>query len=271
MVIIETLASSVLNRSGIKGVDYVINPYVGCAHGCTYCYASFMKRFSGHHEPWGQFVDIKVNAPEVLARQLRRLASASVHLSSVTDPYQPLEREYRLTRRCLEELVKHQQLEVSILTKSDLALRDIDLFKRMTNCCVGFTITSARDEIARIFEPLAPPPSRRLAALRRLSQEGVETMAFFGPILPYFSDSDEAIQELFQRFADAKVSRVLVDRMNFYPSVKARVLTLLRRRCPQALGRVEEAIHHQDAYVQELKLKVWHWASVFGLSCQVIF
>lgn len=271
MIIREIFAKSVLNRSGIEGVDYVINPYMGCAHGCIYCYASFMKRFSNRHEPWGQFVDIKVNAPEVLAHQLRRPAPASVHLSSVTDPYQPLERRCRLTRRCLEELTNHQQLEVSILTKSDLALRDIDLFKRIGNCCVGFTVTSAKEEIAGIFEPMAPPPSRRLAALRRLAEEGVETLAFFGPILPYFSDTDDAIEEIFQSFAEAKVGRVIADKMNFYPSVKARVLSLLRRRYPEALGSVEEALRYEDAYAQELRARVEHWAASFGLPCEVIF
>ena len=267
----EIWAKSVLNKSGIEGVDYVVNPYVGCAHRCAYCYASFMKRFSGHREPWGWFVDVKVNAPEVLARQLKRAAPASVLLSSVTDPYQPLERKYQLTRRCLEELAKHQELEVSILTKSDLALRDIDLFKRIGNCSVGFTITSARDEVARIFEPIAPPPSRRLAALRKLAQEGIETLAFFGPILPYFSDNDDAVEELFQRFAEAKVGRVIADRMNFYPSVKARVFSLLRGRCPEAIDSVREALYYEDAYSQELRVKVWHWAARFDLPCEVIF
>ena len=271
VLVTEILATSVLNRSKIEGVDYVINPYVGCAHRCNYCFASFMKRFSNHHEPWGQFVDVKMNAPEVLARQLKSSAPASVHLSSVTDPYQPLERRYRLTRRCLEVLAQHQQIEVFILTKSDLALRDIDLFQRMRNCCLGFTITSVRDEVARIFEPIAPPPSRRLTALRHLAEEGIETMAFFGPILPYFSDSDEAMEEIFGSLASSRVSRVIADKMNLYPSVRARVVSLVRSRCPQALERLEQALHCEDAYAQELRLRLKRWAARFDLACEVIF
>jgi DNA repair photolyase len=128
MKVQEITAKSVLNPSKI--LDFCLNPYTGCAISCKYCYARlFMKRYSGHHEPWGAFVDVKVNAPELLKKQLLRAKRGSVWISSVCDPYQPLEAKYRLTRRCLVELLEHQ-FPVFVQTKSKLVLRDLDLFKK---------------------------------------------------------------------------------------------------------------------------------------------
>ena len=104
----EINARTILSKSGIPGMDYCINPYVGCAHACKYCYATFMKRFTGHIEPWGSFVDVKINAAELLRRQLKRSKRGRVMLSSVTDPYQPVEEKYRLTRKCLEVLALYK-------------------------------------------------------------------------------------------------------------------------------------------------------------------
>jgi DNA repair photolyase len=123
----EISAKTVLTRTGIAGYDYCINPYVGCEHGCLYCYASFMKRFTGHREPWGEFVDAKVNAPQVLRRQLKKAALGSVLVGTVTDPYQPAEKTYSITRGCLEALLE-RQFPVQLLTRSPLCLRDRDLF-----------------------------------------------------------------------------------------------------------------------------------------------
>ena len=129
LVIKEVTAKSILNKSKI--FDYCLNPYTGCQHNCKYCYARlFMKRYSGHAEPWGQFVDAKVNAPELLKKQLVRAKRGDVWISSVTDPYQPLEAKFELTRQCLMELVK-KQFPVSIQTKSDLVLRELDLIQEL--------------------------------------------------------------------------------------------------------------------------------------------
>jgi len=125
MIVKEILCKSVLSKSGISSVDYAVNPYVGCQHGCVYCYARFMKRFTGHGEEWGEFVDVRVNAPQVLTRELSRTAKGVVLLSSVTDPYQPLEKKYELTRKCLQKLLMYQ-FPITILTKSTLVLRDLD-------------------------------------------------------------------------------------------------------------------------------------------------
>jgi DNA repair photolyase len=144
----------------IEAVGYAINPYVGCGHGCVYCYATFMKRFTGHKEEWGAFVDVKVNAAEVLARQLRRARPGNISFGTVTDAYQPLEKEYGITRACLEALVEYD-FPVCILTKSALVLRDLDLIRRLKDVEVAFTITTPDDDVRRRFEPwprLASPP-----------------------------------------------------------------------------------------------------------------
>ena len=117
MIIKEIKCKSVLNKSGIPEVDYAFNPYVGCEHACVYCYADFMKRFTGHIEEWGTFVDVKMNAREVLSRQLKKVKPGNISLGTVTDPYQPAEMKYKIARQCLLELAKYDY-PVSILTKS---------------------------------------------------------------------------------------------------------------------------------------------------------
>ena len=132
MIVREVSARTILTKTGIPGVDWCLNPYIGCQHACVYCYATFMKKYSAHEEAWGEFVDAKINAPELLRRELRRRREGEVMLSSVTDCYQPLEARFKLTRACLE-LLALSTLEVSVLTKSDLVVRDLDIFKRKEN------------------------------------------------------------------------------------------------------------------------------------------
>jgi DNA repair photolyase len=172
-----------------------------------------MKRFTGHLEPWGEFVDVKVNAPHLLRKQLKRAKRGIVSLSTVTDPYQPLEKRYKLTRGCLEALLEHQ-FSVSILTRSPLCLRDIDLFKQFKNIDVGFSITTHDDNIKKIFEPHSPSIQSRIEALRTLRQEKIGTYVFIGPMLPL--DPKPLVKML-----DGLIDEVLIDQMNYTNKVKA--------------------------------------------------
>ncbi|MEE9604401.1 MAG: DUF5131 family protein [Candidatus Scalindua sp.] len=203
----EIKAKSILTRSGIPGVDYCINPYVGCFHGCRYCYATFMKRFTGHTEAWGSFVDVKVNSPEVLQRQLQRKARGRVMISSVTDAYQPIEAKYKLTRKCLEVLLEHQ-FPVDILTKSPLVLRDLDLIKEFKDIEVGVTVTTNDEKIRKVFEPKAPSITARINTLKKLHNNGINTYAFIGPVLPM---NPEALLENINPHVDS----IIIDRMNY--------------------------------------------------------
>lgn len=204
MVTKEIQAKSVLSKSEVY--DYVVNPYVGCQHACSYCYARFMKRFTGHAEPWGEFVDVKVNAPDLLRKEVQKKKRGTVWLSGVCDPYQPLEEKYRLTRRCLEILVR-AGWPLAIQTRSPLVLRDLDLLKQGAELEAGFSIGTADDEVRRRFEPLAPPIPARLRALEELHRCGVRTYAMIAPMLP----GAEKLVPLLAGYVDT----VILDRMNY--------------------------------------------------------
>ena len=212
LLIKETQAKSILNKSQI--FDYCVNPYTGCQVNCRYCYARlFMRRYSGHKEPWGEFVDVKINAPELLRKQLRRAKRGTVWISSVCDPYQPLEADYELTRRCLRELLQ-VQFPVNIQTKSKLVLRDLDLFKDFKGIEVGFTITTNDEKVSRLFEPCAASVADRLKGLEKLHSSGIRTFAFIGPLLP--GRPEELVASL-----HGMVDRVFIDRMNYLGQVKS--------------------------------------------------
>lgn len=174
---------SILSKTGISGFDYVINCYRGCSFGCSHCYASFMKKFTGHKEKWGDFVDVKINAVELIKKEIKKTNKGSVFLSSVTDPYVPVEARFRLTRGVLECLID-ADFEVTILTRSPLVTRDVDIFKRLKNVRVGLSIPTDREDIRKIFEPNATPISARIRALEKLKQEGIKTYCFIAPLLP---------------------------------------------------------------------------------------
>jgi len=214
----EVLAKAVLTRTAITGFDYCLNPYVGCGHGCRYCYASFMKRFTGHMEPWGTFVDVKINAPQRLKRELNHTRLGIVAISTVTDPYQPIEKKYEITRRCLEALLE-KQFPVNILTRSPLCLRDLDLFKQFRDIEIGVSITTQDENIKKIFEPNSPSIESRMKTLKTLRMEKVRTYAFIGPLLPM--DSKELV-----RMLERVVDEVLIDKMN-YPN---KVMGLYRQK-----------------------------------------
>lgn len=205
MILRKIYARSILSKSQV--FDYALNPYIGCQHGCTYCYARFMKRFTGHKEPWGEFVDVKINAPDLLKHEVDKMPPGRVWVSGVCDPYQPLETTYELTRKCLEILVQHGW-PITVQTKSPLVLRDIDLFRRGDKIEVGLSVTSADDEIRKLFEPSAPPIKERVEALGELHLAGIKTYAMIAPMLP---GAEELVAVL-----RGKVDYVLIDRMNYH-------------------------------------------------------
>ena len=208
----EIYVKTILTRTNIPGMDYCINPYIGCSHACRYCYATYMRKYSGHDEPWGSFLDVKANAVELLKKALRRDRRGQVILSSVTDPYQEAEASYGLTRGCLE-LLSRSRLSVSVLTKSDLVIRDADIMERMESVEVGLTITTNSEIIKRVFEPHSPSIASRVRALRVLQRRAIPRFVFIGPILPM---DPVKLAELI----GPSTQRVLIDRMNYTWKVK---------------------------------------------------
>ncbi|MBP1658983.1 MAG: Radical domain protein [Candidatus Aminicenantes bacterium] len=208
----EIEAKSILNPSKIY--DYCVNPYTGCQVGCAYCYAAlFMRRYSGHSEPWGEFVDAKVNAPALLAKQIVKARRGTIWFASVCDCYQPLEERYALTRRSLEVLAG-RDFPVVIQTKSARVRRDIDVIKRIADVEVGFSIASEDETIIRTFERMSSPVAERIEALKEFKAAGIRTFAFAGPLLP---GNPERLAALLA----GAVDHVLIDRMNYIPAVKA--------------------------------------------------
>ncbi|HEX3034736.1 MAG TPA: radical SAM protein [Thermodesulfobacteriota bacterium] len=198
---------SILSKTGISCFDYVINCYRGCSLGCLHCYASFMKKFTGHKENWGDFVDVKTNAVEVLKKEIKKINKGRVFLSSVTDPYLPLEAKFRLTRGVLECLID-TDFEVTILTRSPLVTRDIGIFKKLRSVEVGLSVPTDREDVRKIFEPNATPISSRIKALRKLKEEGIKTYAFIAPLLPLNPDNLALL-------LDPVADYVMLDNLNY--------------------------------------------------------
>ena len=222
---------TLLTKSRLPEADYCINPYVGCLHGCIYCYARFMKRFTRHTEKWGEFVDVKINAPEILEKELARAPKKRVVLiGSVTDGYQPIEKKYKVTRAILEVLARYD-FPVSILTKSDLVTRDIDLLRRFAECDVGFTITTLENEVAKDFEPCSSPPQHRLKALETLHGSGIKTYGFIGPILPELTNLESIFAAL-----QGKVDFVMAESLNMKCGNWENIQNLLEKKYPHLLS-----------------------------------
>ena len=205
MIVKEVYAKTILSKS--KVYDYTINPYIGCEHGCTYCYARFMKRFTGHKEELGRFVDVKINATSLLQGEIKKKRAGRVWISGTCDPYQPLEKKYELTKRCLEILSKHDW-PVAIQTKSPLVLRDAELLRKFNDIEVGLTITTADENIRKIFELNSPPIKERIKTLEKLHSVGIKTYAMIAPMLP---KAEGLVAQL-----SGKVDYVLIDKMNYH-------------------------------------------------------
>jgi len=254
-VIRETVCKTILNRSGLS--DYSLNCYTGCTHRCVYCYARFMQRFHPHEEPWGDFVDVKVNAVEVLKRQLRRARPGSVFVSSACDGWQPLEGDRRLTRRCCELLLE-RGFRLNVLTKSELILRDFDLF-RGGSVRVGITLTTLDERLRELWEPGAASVDRRCGVIEAARCAGLETSVMFGPLLPFLSDSQADIDALLKRAADLGIDAIWVDALNPRPRVWPAVADLLQAEFPELLPRYQRVLFDASSrkeYLNELRVRI---------------
>jgi DNA repair photolyase len=235
----ETRCSTLIHKLNYRSsTGYTVNLYKGCTHGCVYCYAPSLT----HDERrWGTYVDVRVNAPLVLERELRGLEKEEVFLSSASDPYQPVEARYRLTRRCLGVLLRHR-FPVSILTRSPLVLRDLDLLKKFGKVRVGMSITTVP---VREFEPGVPPLQRRVDTLRKLRLAGIRTWVSLAPVIPGIMMLD--LDQLFEDLSEAEVSWVSFGVLRFAGYEES------RRMFEEATGmRTDEALQGRDELVARL-------------------
>jgi len=209
MKIREIKCKTALSKSNLPGLDYSLNPYRGCEHKCVYCYVPNVLRIN--RDEWGNFVDVKKNIPVVLAKELRIKKPGVVGMSTVTDPYQPIEEKYKITRFCLEQLLIHD-FPAHIQTKSDLVIRDIDLFSKFSDIEVMFSIGTINDEERQTLEPNSASVDQRLNAMEKISNLGIKTSVFFGPIYPTIKRED--IKDIIQTFKEYGVKEIMIDKFN---------------------------------------------------------
>jgi DNA repair photolyase len=264
MEVKEVKCKSIMSKSGLHDSDFSINPYRGCEHNCFYCYAPFVLR---EKRPWGTFLEVKTNAADVLSKEILKNKSGNILISSVTDPYQSLEKKYKITREVLKKLNK--DFFVSILTKSALVLRDLDLFRKL-NCEVGMTITTLDEDAAKVFEPNSSLPEERLDALSYIKVSGIKTYIFFGPLLPFISDVN--LEKTISRFSMAKPDKIYVDRLNIkrkdhWEKIKA----VLAANYPDMVDKWEKVLFSENDYYEKLKQRIVELFQKYDLKYELCY
>lgn len=229
--------------SSLLEADYSLNPYIGCLHGCIYCYGPCVIK---EERKWGQFLDVKINLPKILSKEAKNIEKNIIRLGSVTDPYQMAEEEYRVTRRCLKQLSKHD-CRVLIQTKSDLVKRDIDLLKDMKSD-IGITITSLDEDFRKKFEPGAPSISDRLSAIKELKKEGIKVWVFIGPLLPYLNDEKEELIRLKDTLTSLGVDEIYLDKLNMRERIWEKIKPLLEE---DILNKYENIYFGDEGYFRK--------------------
>ena len=218
----ETTVRQALRPDPLLGIDYSFNPYVGCYHGCAFCYVPRLLQID--RSEWGTSVVVKRNAASVLAKETRRLPKGLVAISTATDPYQFVEGKYRITRHALEVLLR-ADWPVSVLSRSPLMLRDVDLFTRFRSIEVGMSVPTLDDQARALLEPWAPPIEGRLRCLRALADAGLPTFVGFAPAYPPTAGwTPERIADVFASAGVKKMfSRVLDPRWGARDAMLARL------------------------------------------------
>lgn len=226
----EIEVRSIMTRSTLPVGGYSVNPYVGCTHACRYCYASFMKRFTKHSEPWGSFLDVKSWEP---LKNPGKYNGSRIVIGSVTDGYNPQEATFRRTRRILEEL-RGCTAEIMVCTKSDLVLRDLDLLKQFPKATVSWSINTL-DEAFRANMDHAATIARRIEAMKQTYAAGIRTVCFISPIFPGITDA-KAIIEQVKDFADL----IWLENLNLRGQFKGSIMAYIREKHPNLLPLYEE-------------------------------
>jgi len=245
VVIKEIECKKAIGKCGFPGGGLAINPYVGCAHGCVYCYARFIKRFTKHTEEWGSFVDARGNIAARVSNEIKNIKDnkSIIYIGTVTDPYQPLESHYKLTRSVLENLVGVKN-PVSVLTKSSLVVRDMDILKKIDCLDVTITLNNLDERWTLLTEPGSTPIGKRLEAIQKLSEAGITVYAMMGPWWPFFSRAEELLLTL----KNAGVSGVFSESVNTIGGNWTGVHRILKNFYPDLLPKMEEILFDPDKF-----------------------
>ena len=243
-------AKSILTPSSgfIGAYDYTLNPYSGCTFGCSYCYAAFFVRDAAARDEWGRWVKVKENALALLQKRRRKpLINKTIYMSSVTDPYQPIERELGLTRALLEELLAYHQVRLVVQTRSPLVVRDLDLLQQFPAVRVNMTVTTDDEAVRKAFEPTCASIGARLKAISAVQQAGVSTCITMTPLLPV-ADPAAFAQRLLQTGVRHFVAQFFhAERGQFTGGTRAAAVELCRER-----GWTEQAYQHTLAVLRDV-------------------
>lgn len=235
-VIRKVSVRQIVTASRLPVCDFCANPYTGCTHACAYCYASFMKRFVPHSEEWGQFLDVKYWPP---LEHVQKYRGKEIFLSSVTDPYNPQEAEFKRTRALLEEL-RGSGARLSISTKSDLILRDIELIAEFDDPRVSFSINTLDEDFRRDMDR-AVSIKRRLKAMKLFHEHGIRTTCFISPIFPGITDVKEIIMA-----AKDRCNLIWLENLNLRGAYKARIMQYIKDKYPRLLSLYDEIYNRKD-------------------------
>jgi len=261
----EIKAKSIITKSGLPDSDFVINPYIGCMHGCIYCYARFMKRFTNHKEPWGKFLDIKINAPDLIPKDTNKYKNKSITIASVTDAYQPMERKYKLMRGILENLIPLQP-NLCIMTKSDLIVRDIDLLKKFKKCIAGVSLSLLDDKIRKQVEPFSSSVKKRINAVKELKRAGINTFIFISPVFPELSDWKAIIRRT-KNFVD----EFWFENLNVRGTNWSDIKKWLKDSQPELLKRYEEIYFRKNDYWNKVEKEIESFCKDNKLNFTIYF
>ena len=217
---------------------YSAHPYVGCEHACEYCYARADKYLhTDTPEDFSRIIKVKRNAPELLRKELQNVRKDVI----VTADYQPVESKMGLSRKMLE-VVRDLGFPVHVVEKSDLVLRDLDLLKEIHEkswACISFSFSTSDEDVSRIVEPIAPPPRKRLEAMKKIADAGVLTGANLMPVLPFITDSEEMMEDVIKQVKNCGGTFVLIGGLTLDDNVRTRYFQLLKNRFPQLLPKYE--------------------------------
>ena len=267
-VIGEAEAKQALSHSSLA--DYVVNPYLGCQHGCKYCYVQrYFRPRATPPVPWGFEVYARVNVPGLLRREAKRKAHGKVLLSSMTDAYQPLESRYRLTRSVLECLVE-TGFPISILTKSNLVLRDLDLLAKHRESEVTFSISSLDEEVYRSFEPAATPPEKRIDALRDILESGIRGGLFVAPHIPTAEPFDVQYKPILESASELGLHELAFDFLNYSSVMKRAIMNTYESEYPQGMAAFLGMTKNPRRYEQDWKASIASLAGRFGIKASFV-
>lgn len=265
MKVEEIEAKSIITESGLPDSDFVINPYVGCVHGCVYCYARFMKKFTDHDELWGEFLDVKINAPDLIPQNTDKYQGKSITIASVTDPYQPIEEKYELTRKILEKLIPLEP-DLCVMTKSDLITRDIDLLKQFEQCKAGISLSTIDNDLKKEVEPGASLPNKRLEAVEKLNEAGINTFAFISPILPELTDWRKIVEE-----AEEIVDEIWFENLNVKGANRESIKQWLQDCHPDLIQKYNKIYSPQSNYWSRVEQEIKDYCEDKGLGYKIYF